>query len=1277
MGKVSVNTADFESISQFLTDMGNKLSNVYSMVDYVENRIDYRVRNECSQSFSVVKSLVEETNNKNSKVVERSNLICAVYGSLENNLLNKQNFVASVASKVQNKTDGLFDKAIELFGDAKEKLKETGAEISDDIKSFLEGTDEKISDALENIVDFLGKAGKTVIKVKATVDAIRMSLLEGLAGLVEKAIDVGAVLTSVSRTWATLFVDGLGLVYSKFTGNEWNSVTKQMWDRTMSFVAKEYVQSGFDYFYENTKYGKFIKNNAYYFDKIRNTGTGLGTTVGILALSFFTAGLGPVALGGIAAFFGFGEGVEKAWKESAGLVQGLLYGTAFGAWQGIEFGIGSKIGGSNIFGSASGAVGKILNSGARVGADALDGGLGGFIQPALEMIYKFDSSNSLSENYKSLFDDAGGFQNVFTQAFIGGGLSFLGEAFDLNRVLRDNKSSADKISSKEVSKKIKDTTSSFKEKITPFKKIGDMDNLISKANDATRRGKFYKFNFSSIDEIPEDFWNKIENPQNIYIDINNKIMSFNELSIFSDIVDRFHNSRNSLYKESKKILKGAIKGDYKGLVSKKAVKKSLKKVKFFDTYDDFWEAYRLKNGTVDESLYLRIGGVAYPDEILIPPNVTVNEVIHEINHQLSRYKEFSGLTEYYFDDFGNRIRYDRYNEGVTEYFANKLSGHSNRGYPDVVEKIATLDDILTMVYGENNGILKYEYFNQNPKFTKTMFEHYLGEGSYDKFIQHIEYGCKTGNTKTNDIEIINWNSQQADEMLNDLIDKIYKQNNFDENRFFADVDDDLLTLAKARLSEADYLKYVKEANEYGYISKKLGNKFQNLFKDVGYSKSLKKSLGYEIGIHNTGYLDVDESVLDDIFNKGLINNGHSMGGAVLTDKIPDLSLTVTKTNDFVDFINRIKKANKYKNSQGSIIFKIPDGMSSRDIQYFDGTTYRIKPEYIVGFTRVDSNGNVLEFIENPNSLFKDVDNYNFINQFDDGELSILKKDVNEMDNIFSKYPQGRYGVNQRIIKAMIKANVIEKIDLIVGNLKKYVSGAEDKEILKYLNDLDNAQGICDYAMTSNIIFSYFSKNKKKFKEIFGYDYEYMLKNGNTALNDHLLLSELHLFLNKDIMFKNGKYSYHDKVSLTKSFRGKKEKFKFKELEDFFKSKNIDINANVNPIYNNSLVEPWQYKPNLNGANLEDYIKEKVTKALDEGKHLNINISGNMRKFEMTNINGKKYILNEPHAMYITGIDDDKIILDSWGEKFVIPISDLKNGIFSIYEIELSPYHTEE
>ena len=107
-----------------------------------------------------------------------------------------------------------------------------------------------------------------------------------------------------------------------------------MWEGTQGFVATEHVKSWFDGFYENTEVGRFLKENANLFglvdfDTIRSVGSGIGYTIGVVALTVLTFGVGGAAVSGSSATVsaaqlattagvaGFGRGTESAWKDGA------------------------------------------------------------------------------------------------------------------------------------------------------------------------------------------------------------------------------------------------------------------------------------------------------------------------------------------------------------------------------------------------------------------------------------------------------------------------------------------------------------------------------------------------------------------------------------------------------------------------------------------------------------------------------------------------------------------------------------------------------------------------------------------------------------------------------------------------------------------------------------------------------------------------------------------------------------------------------------------------
>ena len=336
----------------------------------------------------------------------------------------------------------------------------TIGEIYSNPNQYLSTTDK----LMYGISDWYNKTGKerleqaaagvatAAVRTGATVGTVVSGLLEGVGKFGEAIVDTGAILGTTINTPVYLIMDGANWLTSKITGNEYNSIVSKMWDKTKAFVANDYVGTIANSFYDNTLLGNFFKNNSYVFDSARGISSGLGYTAGVVGLTILTAGIGGAAVGGTAstasisaghlaataAAGGFGKGTEKSWNEGASVVDGLKYGIATGAWEGTQFYIGAKIGAPGGYGDklASSILGPnaiastqaTVASLSRIGLDAIDGAAEGFVQPALDSIYK-------DGTYSELFQQAGGWNNVKQQAIIGGIASTFGEAKNIGGII--------------------------------------------------------------------------------------------------------------------------------------------------------------------------------------------------------------------------------------------------------------------------------------------------------------------------------------------------------------------------------------------------------------------------------------------------------------------------------------------------------------------------------------------------------------------------------------------------------------------------------------------------------------------------------------------------------------------------------------------------------------------------------------------------------------------------------------------------------------------------
>ena len=481
-----------ESADDVINDLPHNISDVYNARNEVDNNQD-AVSNTTNSFFSDIK-----------------NTATKVVGSIENFLSNaaiakmeKANKTAKAHEEmsktandiIKNKIDSGVD-YLKSFGNNinnidKENLKinkdlnnaaeflSSGAmAISDSFHGFIADSSKLLenandwlaNDALPAIEDISSTVSNALKRTYATVGTVKLSLVEGVGKLGEALIDADVTIYTAMASLPTLLLDGVGSIYSNLTGNEWNSVTSAMWDRTKAFVAKKHVADWFDSFYENSAVGSWLKTNAFFFDNVREVSSGIGYTVGIIGLTIVTGGFGGIAGGtaGVAGIAGFGKGVEDAWGKGASTVGGLTSGALNGLWEGFQFFVGAKINGINVFGKSAPTIKtKLVNSLIHVALDGVDGGAEGFARTLIDTCYKdgytdengnyvkYTDADGVLKKLQENFDDLGGFSTVLTGALSGAATSALSEALDLGKYFKDSKNSPNiNISEQELQVKI-------------------------------------------------------------------------------------------------------------------------------------------------------------------------------------------------------------------------------------------------------------------------------------------------------------------------------------------------------------------------------------------------------------------------------------------------------------------------------------------------------------------------------------------------------------------------------------------------------------------------------------------------------------------------------------------------------------------------------------------------------------------------------------------------------------------------------------------------------
>lgn len=345
----------------------------------------------------------------------------------------------------QSVADNLYSGSIAVV-DSFESLVADSNKLLSDAKGWF---NDKFVPKIETVYNNVTKA---LTITSATIATAVVSLGEGIGKLGEALIDADVTIYTAMASLPTLLLDGVGSIYSNLTGNEWNSVTSAMWDRTKAFVAKKHVADWFDSFYENSAAGSWLKTNAFFFDSVREVSSGIGYTVGIIGLTIVTGGLGGIAGGtaGVAGIAGFGKGVEDAWGKGASTAGGLTSGALNGLWEGFQFFVGAKINGINVFGNSTPTIKtKFINSLIHVALDGVNGGSETFARTLIDTCYKdgytdtdgnyikYSDTDSILKRLQENFDDLGGFNNVLTGAISGMATSAISEAFDLGKYFKD------------------------------------------------------------------------------------------------------------------------------------------------------------------------------------------------------------------------------------------------------------------------------------------------------------------------------------------------------------------------------------------------------------------------------------------------------------------------------------------------------------------------------------------------------------------------------------------------------------------------------------------------------------------------------------------------------------------------------------------------------------------------------------------------------------------------------------------------------------------------
>ena len=341
-------------------------------------------------------------------------------------------------------------------------------------------------------------------KVGATVAQTATNVVIGIEKGAEGFIDFFA---TAGTGIASLFTLGYDAI--KGDVGKPNSLTCMLYKEKDKFVETEWIGNVEDSLYDSD-FGKWMDDNSLYrhdgmvggvvqglgevgFDialgnafagalegtslgssmKLTGTGTKVGSGMKMTGKALSTKTMSITA-----GVVGFGKGEERALQSGATTVDATKYAVLSGAWDALQWKVGSAIGEYSQSVIASQGISIFKKLGIITGTvalDSADAALEGFAQPALQSVYS-------DKSYGELFQENGGWDAVATQAWIGGIASAAGSAFDFRRARKGTTNTINDINSNNISSSQLDELASkkrrYSEKLTEFIESGEKDVVL-------------------------------------------------------------------------------------------------------------------------------------------------------------------------------------------------------------------------------------------------------------------------------------------------------------------------------------------------------------------------------------------------------------------------------------------------------------------------------------------------------------------------------------------------------------------------------------------------------------------------------------------------------------------------------------------------------------------------------------------------------------------------------------------------------------------------------
>ena len=340
--------------------------------------------------------------------------------------------------------------------------------------------------------------------------------------------------------------------------------------------------------------------------------------------------------------------------------------------------------------------------------------------------------------------------------------------------------------------------------------------------------------------------------------------------------------------------------------------------------------------------------------------------------------------------------------------------------------------------------------------------------------------------------------------------------------------------------------------------------------------------------------------------------------------------------------------------------------SAKDGTYgIDQGEVRRHAYYVVKNNFVDDINNFAEFIavEKKMSLEKAID---LANELSQKNVVLDADDYEVISNYISL--SGKY--NPMEAAKILRDNFIRREDHVYkGIVNKLVKMGTDRDVATMILDSIDTTGVCSYASVANMLFNTYMNNPKQFQKEFGFKL-YSIVNGKQEINSLELLADMYIYINSDLCGGSLFKITDGKITLTS------EKIDTNQQIRLSNSSGIkyDLVNKYLKVKNSSLVFETKSLSSARDINVSKYtaenIRNVIARAMQDGKQVSLGIYQSNKEFRFLE-NGEvkqsslKWKEGNGHAVFVTGLTKDGVIVSTWGERRTISFDDFIDNKFTI------------